>query len=235
MKQLFRNKLFAPHGALAFSCGILFKGLALSLSMGLSSLFTFTACSDDDDDSTYPPVITELVEIHTNRDALVTEILSDDGTTYTSTQRIEASQPDTLFRCLCVYTKQENNRIEVYQLQRVSAPLPATPENFEELPVEPVKFISTWNTSRYLNLSCGILTTGVGTHALGFCDDGITEENGLQTAHVRLLHQRPKGDAESFTQKVFVCLPAFRYAGLADSIALTIPTYEGNRTLGFRF
>jgi len=201
----------------------------------LLAALSVVACSDDEGGSTYPSVITELVEIHSNHDALVTNIVADDGTTYTSTQRIEASQPDTLFRCLCVYTKQADNRIEVYQLQRVSAPLPATPENYDELPVDPVKFISTWNTSRYLNISCGILTTGVGNHAIGFCDDGITEENGLQIAHVRLLHQRPKGDAESYTQQAFICLPAFRYAGLADSIALTIPTYDGNRTLGFRF
>lgn len=205
------------------------------LTLCLLTVTVLAACSDDDDRTSYPSVITELVEIHIGSDTLVSEILTDNGTVFTTSQRITAPKPDTLYRCISVYTRGADNHIDLYQLELVPSALPRTPDRFKQHPMEPVKLISTWNSSRYLNISCGILTTGMGTHSIAFCEDSITTKNGLQTVHIRLLHNRPENDAESYTQKTFISMPAFTYAGKADSIALTLNTYDGLRTLGFRF
>ncbi len=204
------------------------------LSALLLTACFLTACSNEDD--SYPSVVTELVEIRTGSDSVATALLTDDGHCYDiSPQGIRATSPDTIYRCLCMYlpeTDGSEGTATVYQLQTVFSALPRPRENFQSLPADPVKIVSSWTSARYLNLRISILTDGQGTHELAFCEDSITTSaSGRSTVHLTLLHLRPEGDAEAYTESSSVSLPIYYYEGSADSVLLTVPTYNGMQTI----
>lgn len=196
----------------------------------------FSACSDDDEDINYPSAVTELAEVTTDADSLVKNITTDSGRSFVPQQPITAYAPDTLLRCLCMYQEEKGHTAVVYQLAGIVSARPVDVQKLKETPQDPVTVISSWNTARYINVYFSMRTTGVDKHGLGFCDDGITTEtDGTRIAHIRLLHKRPEKDAESYSQKSYVSLPAYLYEGQADSIAFSIQTYDGTFTKGFRF
>lgn len=209
-----------------------------ALLWALCTLFTLTltACLDDDDaQKPYPSLITELVEVNTNGRKQVSTIVSDDGTIYMPTKTYGYSVADTTFRALCAYEPLAGQSINVYQLQAIPAPKPLPPSSFNALTKDPINIISVWNSPRYINVYFSYLTTHAAVHAVGFCEDSITvSDDGLRTAHISLLHSRPGEDAESYSEKTYICLPTYVYKDRCDSVALTITTYRDEQTFGCR-
>jgi hypothetical protein len=79
-----------------------------------------------------------------------------------------------------------------------------------------------------------VLTTGKGTHSFAFCEEGFADNaDGKKIVNVTVLHERPQGDAESYTQDVYMSIPMGDYACQCDSIAVNIPTYQGVKTFMF--
>lgn len=188
------------------------------------------SCSSEDDTSdTFPSAITELVEANTNHAGIVTAIVTDRGETFTPQgKEITAGTPDTTYRCVCMYEKKGGNNIEVFVLEAALSMLPKSHDDYKTHPKAPVDILSQWRSSRYINLLVRFLTTGAGTHAFGFCEDKTeTATDGTTTVYVSLLHQQPKGDEESYSEKIYVSLPIYQYANTYDYVVFTITTHDG--------
>ena len=79
-----------------------------------------------------------------------------------------------------------------------------------------------------------VLTTGKGMHSFAFCEEGFADSaDGKKIVNVSVLHERPQGDAESYTQDAYLSIPIGGYAGECDSVAVSIPTYQGVKTFVF--
>ena len=79
-----------------------------------------------------------------------------------------------------------------------------------------------------------VLTTGKGMHSFAFCEEGFADSaDGKKIVNVSVLHERPQGDAESYTQDAYLSIPVDGYAGECDSVAVSIPTYQGVKTFVF--
>lgn len=197
----------------------------VSLLALLASLLLSTAC-EKDDDTRVPAYLTELVEANTGHDGNVTTLTLDNGQTYPVSKSIKASVADTTYRCYATYMLQDDE-ITIYGLKHIFSAMPRRAELFKSRPSDPVKFISCWRSSRYLNVKIGIMTTGNGTHQFAFSEDSIvTNPQGQQNIYATLLHLRPETDAESFTEEMFLSMPIYCYDN-PDTIFITMPTYEG--------
>ena len=202
---------------------------AKQLALLLLPLF-FVCCSNDDDTPDYPSALTELVEAMTDKNRLVTLLRTDRGETLTlDNQQLKTARPDTTYRCLCMYAKTNGTAVKVYKIETVFSALPLPADKFKTHPKSPVRIISAWRSNRYINLYLSYLTIGADKHAFGFCEDQVvTESDGTTTIHVSLLHQKPKADSEAFTEKLYISLPTYQYAGLYDHIAFTVTTDDGD-------
>ena len=185
----------------------------------------FVSCSSDD--AQVPSYYVNLVEADTNQDTLVTVIRMDNGTTYNVTQSIKAATPDTTYRCMCTYAV-EDEQLTVYSLSHIFSARPYKAADLDTLITDPVKFISSWRSGGYLNMQRGVMTTDADYHKFAFCEDSIGDKGTYKIAYFTLLHQRPKKDAESYTDNMFLSIPISSYTD-CDSFALSVQTYEGLR------
>ena len=191
------------------------------------------ACSDDKGGDV-PPYITDLLTVSTNAEGTVASVLLDNGKTYNIvSQGISSDLPDTLLRCQGIYTL-ENGKMTVYSLLLVFSDEAIPAESFvfvkdgeryegpEYLPRDPVKLISMWKSGGYINMHVGVLTTGNGQHRYAFCQDSV--------GHYSLVHLRPEGDAESYTEQVYLSMPLPQ----GDEVeTFTVYTYNGVETWKF--
>lgn len=199
-------------------------------SLVLLAVVTLISACDKDDDTRVPSYITELVEARTGHDANVMIITLDNGQTYPVTNPIKASTADTTYRCLVNYTLL-NNEATIYGLKHIFSALPRPSEVFKSCPADPVKFISSWLSGRYMNIKIGLMTSGKGTHRFAFAEDSIvTNSEGQEHIYVTLLHQRPEIDDESYTEEMFLSMPLYDYRN-PTHVTITLPTYEGMVTV----
>ena len=191
-------------------------GTLLSLSMN--------SCAEDNEKEMLP-YITELVEVSTGHDGIVMSIQTDDGINHQVSHVIKAEVADTVFRCVCTYTT-ENNQATIYSLTHIFSQ-PAYPfSQYKQPAVEPVKFISCWKTDKYMNLRIGVMTGDVGRHQFGFVEDSILNTATGKKAYFTLLHRRPENDPESYTSEAFLSMPVQQY-GDCDSLVFFLHTYDG--------
>ena len=90
----------------------------------LSGFILLSAACSDDEEYTYPSVVTELVDAVSNAEKTIAYIRRDNGDLfYMKDQRIGASAADSTYRCLSMYEvlKDENGKAtqyaKVYQLK----------------------------------------------------------------------------------------------------------------------
>jgi len=204
-----------------------------------------SACHDDDDYH-YPSVLTELVELNVDADSLARSFTTDAGQTYRLTQGgVKTNKADTLIRCLCVYqpetegaaasdgTSANARSAAVYQLEHIFSQ-PARPSSdFTSFPREPVQFISSWRSSRWLNLYLGVPTSPQMLHSYAFSQDSLVcdPSTGIRTAHLSFLHLRLGNTADAYTLKTYLSLPLAPFVGLADSLVLSLQTHAGERRI----
>ncbi len=215
----------------------------------LTVLLALLSCSDDN--SPAPSVTFDFVEAVTGSDGCVFRIVTDRNETYSTDRLIEAGVKDTTYRCIASYsvssdaaatsnsniaaTSNGNPTATVYNIEHIYSALPAPPEKFTSQPTDPVKLQSWWQGGKYVNAIVGILTTGQGNHGFAFCEDSPTQNaDGTVTANVRLLHQRPLIDPESYTETVYLSIPIEKYRTDCDSVAFTLNTYEGEKRKAFK-
>lgn len=192
------------------------------------------SCSDDDS-YTLPSLQTEFVKAHTDAQGVVRSITTDGGLTYAIEQNVHTDVPDTIFRCVCSYEVEEHGHsATVYSLSHIYSQPPVPHSELEARPADPVNVRSMWKSGGYINMLLGVLTTGMGKHSYVFSEDSIaTSKAGTKTLCVSLLHGRPAGDMESYTQDVYMSMPLESYASKCDSISVSVQTYQGVKTFVF--
>ena len=201
-----------------------FKRLVYCYLPILLLILTTAASCSDDEGGHYPSLQTELVEAFTDANKNVKEIRLDNGVTFQVTQTISTNTADTLLRCVCSYAYDENaKKLDVYTISHIASALPITADTIDRSQSADYKLISSWATKRYINAYLSFQTTSQGTHRFLFLQDSIkTWDDGKKSVFVSLYHDRPAHDPESYTQKVYVSLPAYHYHAMADSVHLLI-------------
>lgn len=209
------------------------RWLRLLFAAVATSVFAMS-CSEDEGES-MPPMLMDFVEAHTDANCKVVKISSDAGRSFVVAQSIVAAVADTTYRCVCSYALDESEvSATVYSLQHIYSLPPSPKSDFEKLPADPVNVRSVWRGGGYINMILEVLTTGKGTHSFAFCEEGFADNaDGKKIVNVSVLHERPQGDAESYTQDAYLSIPVGGYAGECDSVAVSIPTYQGVKTFVF--
>ena len=204
----------------------------------LSGFILLSAACSDDEEYTYPSVVTELVDAVTNTEKTIAYIRRDNGELfYMKDQRIGASAADSTYRCLSMYEvlKDENGKAtqyaKVYQLKNIFSSFPIASDRLKSHEHSPVQVFSTWQSERYFNMYFGFLTTGVESHLFAFSIDSTTVSatTGKRIMHVSLIHQRPQADPESYTQKSYLSLPIYKVKDEADSLFFLVNTSDGEK------
>lgn len=203
-------------------------------------VMAFVACSDDNDDYSYPSAVTELVEATTNAEKNIAFIKRDGGEMfYPGNQKIIASTADSTYRCICTYEILNDEKgkatqnVKIYKLQNIFSSLPVPHDQLKTHDHHPIQVISTWQSERYFNMYLGLLTTGVASHYLAFSQDStVVSSTGNKIMHVSLIHQQPKNDPESYTQKTYLSLPLYTMKDEADSLIFHVNTYNGEKQYG---
>lgn len=196
-------------------------------------LAVLQGCSVDDDDrgSDVPSYVTDLIELHSDHEGVLYKASLDNGESYdVQSSQLRAEVTDTTYRCLATYTL-DGGEMKLYGLKSVFSQRPLTIKELltaddgtvvpDTLPRDPVKVVSLWNSGGYVNMQLGILTTG-GLHAYAFCQDGL--------GHYSLVHLRQAGDAESYTEKVYLSMPI---PDGVEHFSFSIYTYDGVYTREF--
>ena len=196
--------------------------------------FVMLSCDDDDEDP-MPPLRMEFVETITDSKSIVEYILTDEGVRLTPSSPITASRPDTTYRCVCQYAMMDGV-CHVYDLRAIFSKKPVHISETDTMWTDPLGVNSVWKTSRYVNMSLALLTTGQGSHVYSFCEDTImTNSLGSKTAFCTLSHHRVGKDPESYTQDVYLSMPVYDYVSSGiDSVAVSIHTYSGWKQYQFK-
>ena len=208
-------------------------------TIGLSTVMAvFQSCSDDQ--YTYPSVTTDLVCISTNASAHAVTLTKDDGHTLEITNPITTPTPDTIYRCMAVYSTDDGQTATLYSLTSVFSPLPVPSKVISEHTADPVKLTSSWLSGGYINLHIGIPTTLNNGHAFAFSEDSITtaRTDGARILHISLVHKAPADDPPSFTEETYMSIPLKQYSAVLsdnDSVKLRINTTDGWKEIGYRF
>jgi hypothetical protein len=208
----------------------------LKLFMLCGFILLSAACSDDED-YTYPSVLTELVEATTNAEKNIAFIKRDGGETlYPGNQKITASAADSTYRCICTYEmlKDEKGKatqnVKLYKLQSIFSKFSVPHDQLKTHDHHPIQVISTWKSERYFNMYFGLLTTGAESHYMAFSQDStVVSALGNKIMHVSLIHQQPKNDPESYTHKTYLSLPLYTMKDEADSLIFHVNTYNGEK------
>ena len=195
----------------------------------VSVMSLLSGCSNDENKE-YPPLLTDFVVAEANASGMLARVRLDGGAVYDVTaQGISVGMPDTLLRCVASYTL-DDGRMLLYNVTNILSSNPVPLEVFLEewqmeasdLPRAPVNVVSMWKSGGYINMQLGVLTTGNGSHAYAFCEDGVGEYS--------LLHLRPMNDAESYTEMIYLSMPVPEGV---ESLTFSVNTYDGTYTRTF--
>lgn len=203
----------------------------LSVSIGLTlSLF---ACGDDDD-YTYPSLISEFADVQTDDSGTFTYIHTDNGESLPIVNSHELAAegitPDTLYRVLSRYELVDKGA-KLYAIQAIPAPLPLPPTDFPDgVKADPLEMQSLWRGGNYLNMIL-LVKAQKGKHTFCFIEDSlvVSPSDGHTILYLRLYHDAGD-DIQAYTQKAYLSVPLSQYADrltVGDSISLRIPTAQG--------
>lgn len=195
------------------------------LALSVVILTVFVSCKNDEDDETYPSIITEMADLYTNAQGAVEKIVTDNGITYQVTNTINNLAPNAIYRILCGYVP-SGNSATIYQSQGVYYLRDST----AVATTDPTGVKSAWRAGRYINIYLSPLTQG-GEHYWGFITDSIKDGHAWVS-----LHHRQNADPLSYTQPTYASLPVDSIKDIAqgDIITLCINTFNGPQTWDFK-
>ena len=184
----------------------------------------------------------DFVEVHTDAERRIASANTDDGWQLTMQPPFTAEwaqQPDTFYRAVLYYDKVDGSGDIVAPVACSSVPVPPiTPaDSVKEMKTDPVQLESVWlsKSMRYLNaalwLKTGTADDSNAVHRLGVVNESLlTDEAGRRTLYLRLYHDQD-GIPEYYSQRTYFSIPLYKLE--ADSIILTVGTYEGEVTKRF--
>ena len=193
------------------------------------------ACGEEEE-YTYPDLVTEIACLKTDTEGKGTELLTDQGKTWKIPVKQQPAElaPDSIYRVLCRYAPSASKQQEadIYLLQSTVSPLPQPEADYENIHTDPVSIQSIWRSGEYLNMILKVMVKE-GEHVLSFIENGIfTEEDGTQTLSLTLYHDR-KEDTEAFYRKSYLSVPLWKYKDIlhsGDHIEFHLNTYEEGMT-----
>lgn len=195
----------------------------------------------DEGTGEYSMLTGDFVEAHTNAECAVDYALTDGGDSLALTPAVSVSwavRPDTMYRAVLYYDRSEGSSVRPRSLAAVPVLSVQPAVQLDSVQTDPVDLESAWLSAsgRYLNMGL-YLKTGEGDdadahHTVGMVCDSVTmSDSGASTAHLRLYHDQG-GVPEYYSSKTYVSIA--RRAIPADSVALTVNTYDGTVTRRFR-
>lgn len=216
------------------------RGAVLSAFL-FSLILSCTQDAYEKGEGTYSLMRADLVEAHVRNDSLIDQITTDDGDQLTLTVPRKQSwvkKCDTLYRALFYYNKKENQQAEVLASNMINVlniiPLDSVKQGMK---TDPIKLESMWigKNKRFLNvglyLKTGQSTDAKTVHRLGIVRDSIqTNTDGTHTLCVRFYHDQ-SGIPEYYSARTYFSVPLYNLN--ADSLQLTIQTYDGSVTKRF--
>ena len=176
----------------------------------------------------------EMVEAYATAEKQLSRAVTDEGVELKFTKPYEAKwaeKTDTAYRAVLYYNKVKEGA-EPISCSQLSTAVILPLDSFKTGVVHnPVSFESAWvsKTKKYLNVSIFLLTgeapTKESRHLLAIADDSLAlNADGTRTQFLRLYHKR--GDMpEYYSQRFYFSIPLHNVK--ADSVALSISTYEG--------
>lgn len=204
------------------------------LFVGLLLWSGVAGCSDDE--APLPPVRFDLCEVATAADGKVQTLTLDDGTLLTPSNVLKPLHPDTLYRLLVGYQRQEDNQAAVHQLQSVLSPFPL-PFRGRKVQTDAVKLITLSLAPRYLNLRVGVPRSVGVHHYFAFADEGVEPlATGQLCWTIRLFHDS-RNDRPDYMEEVYLSCPLYRRPAALrpgqDSLIFLLNTTEGVRRFTF--
>lgn len=198
-------------------------------------LLSLGACKEDE--YVYPNVISTFIDVTTDADGRLQDLITDKGETLQILNRegLNGLTPDSTYRTVSIYEPKEtdtqgNATALLYSCQLIIAVKPVTANKLPDgiAKTDPLNVQSVWKSGNYLNLIL-LPMAKEKSHIFHFIEDGITNnEDGSRTLHLTLYHNQ-NGDYEAFTRKSFLSVPLWTYEGRlaqGDRVILRINTYE---------
>ena len=194
----------------------------------LTTMCLFTACSDDEDGTPYPSLITEMVVMRIDGSMHVT-IQTDDGTIYNVTNKLEGLVPNAIGRMLCGFTPDGQGGARVYKLEGVKILKDLTTK--VTTPVyDPVKIVSQWQKKQFINFHILPKTkSDPAKHTWGFIRTGQHPNAAGGTTHELSVHHNQDGDPLAYSSDYYLTLvidSVSKTFGDNDSIELTLQGFD---------
>ncbi len=220
-----------------------FRSLYLFIYGILAMALLCTACSDDgDSNSVYPPVLTELVDMHVCTEGYIDYIATDAGDSFVTENRVKAEKlaVNALYRALCVYEKSVSSNatqgVRLYSVKLVMSDKPTPVAQVKgEIKTDPLNVRSVWRGGTYLNLALLPMAQSV-SHTYDIIEESHVNEDSRQKLYLKLHHSQ-NGDYEAYEQTTYLSIQLKDYAMQpGDSIFITINTYkDGLKTWGVAY
>lgn len=205
--------------------------------LGVISLFLwvmgFVSCADDDDDYTYPSLLSEFTDVSTNADGRFDYLLTDGGQKLgivnAAELEVEGVTPDTVYRTLSRYELVDGGA-KLYSLQAIPLLYPELQTAFlEGVKADPLALQSLWRGGSYLNM-IALVKAQDGKHVFRVVEDSLTiSPAGSRKLFLRLYHDAGS-DVQAYTQKAYLSIALSPYASSlssGDTIVMDIPTEKG--------
>jgi len=215
------------------------KPTKISLA-ALAVALALTACENDSYDKgqgKYSLTQADLVEAYSNEDKAIDRVETDEGQSYTLVPQATASwvtTADSTYRAILYYNKVDDTSAEPVAMARVYSLSLLALEDLKEVKTDPVKFESLWmsKNGKYINMALYIKTGQDGddetVQTIGMVCDGVKENaDGTKTSFLRLYHDQGNVP-EYYSSKQYISISCSAIE--ADSVCLTIETYDGTVT-----
>lgn len=180
----------------------------------------------------YPSVLTEFVDIQTNGNGKLNNIITDNGKSYYIRQRsdLEGFTADSIYRTLSVYLPENGSEYAtLYSCQFVLSMKPTPRQDFKtEIKTDPLDIERIWQSGKYINMVLTVQAKDKG-HGFNFIEEGIEENSdGSKTLSITLFHNQ-NDDYKAFSRNVYLSVPLWAYNGLlhnGDKVEIRINTFE---------
>jgi hypothetical protein len=205
------------------------------LLLAAGAVLAIVSCSDDDDYGMYPAILTEMVELHSNDQGHVYEMLTDNDSLYAIKQTI-TSVPNTYYRCMVQYTTDGTYATIYNSITRVSVLRDST--GVAVAGRDAIAPRSMWmsGNGRYLNMSFTVQGRNE-THYYGYRIDSTgTTVQGKGITYLSLYHNR-NNDPESYSITQYASIQLSQVSGLdrGDSLYMDVTTATGRVRRGFTY
>lgn len=193
------------------------------------------ACKKDE--YVYPNVISTFIDVTTDSEGTLQNLVSDKGETLQILNRkgLDGLTPDSIYRSVSIYEPKEINTqgqvtALLYSCQLIIAVKPVTVDKLPDgiAKTDPLNIQSVWKSGRYINLIL-LPMAKEKSHIFHFMEEGITDNgDGSHTLYLTLYHNQ-NGDYEAFTRKSYLSIPLWAYENRltsGDKVIIRINTYE---------